>query len=57
VRVSVHDVCVCVCVWCSPNNNLELNRFKIVEMMVFFRRNSPVESFWFLRSSIPPDLK
>ncbi|KAI7814255.1 hypothetical protein IRJ41_010952 [Triplophysa rosa] len=56
--------------WCSQNN-LELNAFKTVEMIVDFRRNPPslppltildstvdtVESFRFLGSTISQDLK
>ncbi len=57
-------------VWCSLNN-LELNMFKTVEMIVDFRRNPPalppltimdstvtaVESFRFLGTTISQDLK
>ncbi len=57
-------------VWCSLNN-LELNTFKTVEMIVDFRRNPPalppltimnstvtaVESFRFLGTTISQDLK
>ncbi|KAK3574269.1 hypothetical protein QTP86_004384 [Hemibagrus guttatus] len=56
--------------WCS-RNNLELNTFKTVEMIVDFRRNTPalppltimnstvptVESFRFLGTTISQDLK
>ncbi|KAL0186387.1 hypothetical protein M9458_018057, partial [Cirrhinus mrigala] len=57
-------------VWCS-HNNLELNTFKTVEMIVDFRRNPPalppltimdstvmtVETFRFLGNTISQDLK